>query len=238
MSSIRPVYKESLKAAARSGEKELWKASHEMNCACARAIGEAISESYWDDRLHPCALAVISEYGMSRVDWVLANTIQQMSEDGRISRSNKAWAAQTYIPDEPHRGEFMVPGHPCLLDRFVDETRRCWEDLKLFTKDQCEGPGDVSEYTGKIVAIDPEALSDHYKTREDQLFYVEGSADGEPSDGGLKIYGRFLNDGVGTYFYEKDLLGVLKREEVPAWAEERLDQIRTENDEMEIGGFV
>lgn len=235
MSSISPIYKESLKAAAISGEKMLWKASYERNCECAQAIQNAIAESYWDDRLHPCAGAVISEYGISRVNWVLANTIQQMPGDGRISRSNKAWAARTNIPSDPYCKSFVVQSHPCLVDFFVNETRQYWDDLNLFTKDQCEEPEDFTDFTGKIVVIDPDVLSDHYKTRDDQLFYVDGGFSSDPPDDELKVYGRFLNDGISTYFYRKDVLGILKDEETPAWVEKRLAQIQAEDNEMEIG---
>ena len=44
-------------------------------------------------RLNPdTAVSVVEKYGEERVAFVLANTLKQLSHDGRFSDGNKRWA--------------------------------------------------------------------------------------------------------------------------------------------------
>ena len=66
-----------------------------------QGIERAIAENYDGHRLSgECAKAVLGEYGIDRVNWVLANTIHEKSHDGRFSRGNKEWAARFTIPQD------------------------------------------------------------------------------------------------------------------------------------------
>lgn len=87
MDSRKPLYRHSLKEAVRHEEKDLWRESYKINCDCARAIERIIAENYDGKKLGPdLAEPIIQQYGFNRVNWVLANTVQQKKEDGRISR--------------------------------------------------------------------------------------------------------------------------------------------------------
>ena len=73
----KPVYKWSLRTAIDDGDTERWRASCRENCDCARAIERAISENYHDNVLQNGTAPILERYGFTRVQWVLANTIQE-----------------------------------------------------------------------------------------------------------------------------------------------------------------
>lgn len=99
MQEHKPLYLYSREEALRHGERDQWRDSYRENCDCdcARAIERAIAENYHDNGLEDCAGSILDRYGFTRVNWVLANTMQQKSYDGRFSEDNKRWARQFYI---------------------------------------------------------------------------------------------------------------------------------------------
>ena len=171
MADHEPVYRYSLREAIRNEEQDLWRESLKESCDCARAIERAIGENYHDNRLDDCAKAIIERYGFNRVNWVLANTVQQKAEDGRISAANKEWAKGFSIPNDDVRWHFTVESHPGLTDIFLNQARKAWQALGLFEGKHCTKDED---YRGKVVVIRPDVLKDEFKTPENQLFYAEG----------------------------------------------------------------
>ena len=104
------MYPYTAKEARERGELELWRANFRTNCACAGAIELAIRRDF--DGMHlwaDCAKSVIDQYGYKRVGFVLANTLQEQSYDGRYHETNKRWSRSIFVPDDGgHR-------HTCLL---------------------------------------------------------------------------------------------------------------------------
>ena len=87
MLSNEEMYPYTAKEARDRGELELWRANFRSNCACAGAIELAIRRDF--DGMHlkeGCAESVIEQYGYKRVGYVLANTLQMQSYDGRYHR--------------------------------------------------------------------------------------------------------------------------------------------------------
>ena len=119
------VYRQTGMYAREHGELDQFRQSNIANIACRAAIEKAIAENFDGMRLKADAAAqVLSEFGAERVQFVLANTVQQKSWDGRFSRENKAWAA--IFPIEPdvvmgmdRRVQFIVNSHPAVLDGFI-----------------------------------------------------------------------------------------------------------------------
>ena len=176
MSEYKPLYIWSLEYAGRSNERKLWRDSYKENCDCARAIEKAINSAYDYQKscLNDCAAPVIEQYGFDRVNWVLANTVQQKMHDGRFSMKNKAWARQFYIPQDEICWHFCVEAHPGLTDLFLDESRVLWQELGLFDGFQCESEQDEQlNYEGRVLVLRGSVLKDRYKTPEDQLFFAE-----------------------------------------------------------------
>lgn len=124
------IYKLSPEEARARGETALFRESKRMNVACKEAIEAAIRENF--DGMHlkkECIRPVMEEYGIDRVEWVLANTLRHLNYDGRFSRSNKEWAGSFAIPESGTQGydpglDFIVGSHPAVLDGFVNLVRR------------------------------------------------------------------------------------------------------------------
>lgn len=114
------IYPYSLEYAIKYNERDLWRESYQLNCDCARAIERAITENYDGRRLSgACAKTVLGEYGIDRVNWVLANTIHEKSHDGRFSQGNKEWATGFIIPQDTTQLQFVVDSHPGLVNLFT-----------------------------------------------------------------------------------------------------------------------
>ena len=115
------MYPYTAKVARERGELELWRANFRTNCACAGAIELAIRKGF--DGMHlwtDCAKSVIDQYGYKRVGFVLANTLQEQSYDGRYHENNKKWSRTIFIPEDGgHRHTFLINSHPAVLDGFV-----------------------------------------------------------------------------------------------------------------------
>ncbi len=128
------MYPYTAKEARERGELEQWRANFRANCACAGAIELAIREDF--DGMHlkeDCAKRVIDHYGYKRTAFVLANTLQEHSYDGRYHPTNIQWSQSIYIPpDGDHRYAFMVGSHPAVLDGFVTQYRAELAKLHLF----------------------------------------------------------------------------------------------------------
>ena len=137
MKDITPVYSYSAAYAREHGELDAYRASHKANVACKQAIEAAIREHYLNNRLgKEAAQQVIDQFGLERVQYVLANTVRQKDWDGRISPDNKAWAKNISVyEDRKHWGDdrnldFVVASHPGLTDLFTTQVRREAKELE------------------------------------------------------------------------------------------------------------
>ena len=95
------------------------------NVDCKQAIEQAISENFDGAYLKDgFEQALIERFGFDRVKYVLSNTVQMKSDDGRFSATNKEWARETEITElEAHRYQFIVESHPAVLDGFINRVR-------------------------------------------------------------------------------------------------------------------
>ena len=95
------------------------------NVDCKRAIEKGITENF-DGMILKTGFEddIIREFGLERMEYVLANTVQEKDFDGRFSQANKEWAKQTEITEkQEHRYQFVVESHPAVLDGFVNLIR-------------------------------------------------------------------------------------------------------------------
>lgn len=242
MSEVKPLYTWSLKDAVEYGEVDQWRESYKENCDCAREIERTISSHYRNNILEDCANDIIGRYGFDRVNYVLANTVQQKYDDGRISPENKAWARKLHIPKDDVRWHFCVESHPGLTDLFLGQIRRAWEQLGLFDNSHCvsEQNGEI-DYRGKLLALKPTVLKEDSRTPDNQLFLASGGFGCAPNSRGRKVFGRFLNDGEETHFYRGDFIGAVKDEFIPEWAAEKLAELdppdEAESEGITMGGM-
>lgn len=240
MSEHKPIYEWSLYEAIRLNEKDDWRISHAENCECARDIEKAIRENYKDNSLSDCIKPLIDAYGYDRVNWVLANTVQQTHSDDRYSADNKRWARTFRIPIDGHNKTFAVKSHPGLVNLMIGQARNAWQALGLYNYEHCESEtAGTPDYTRKVLVIDPRIFDDKFKTPEDQLFFATHGNGCRPQASGRKIYGFFLKDGEKTIYSRSEVLGVLKDEYLPDWAREKLDELYPSDEgEPEVQGIT
>lgn len=240
MSEHKPLYMWSLDYAVQSNERDLWRESHRENCDCARAIERAIAEAhdYQNHHLNDAAAPVIEQYGFDRVNFVLANTLQEKEHDGRFSAYNKAWAEAFYLPHDKERWQYCVDSHPVLTNAFLDQVRKAWQALGLFDASHCEPEKDGEiDYTDRVLVLKPDILKDEYKTPDYQLFLAEGGFGCTPNARGRKVFGQFLMDGEKTHYQRTDFIGVIRDEYLPEWAAEKLEEMN-EPEEDESSGMT
>lgn len=222
------LYLDSIETARRKNQISIWRASHQANIACKNAIEACIRQGF--DGMHlqeDCAKKVIEAYGFKRINWVLANTLQEKYWDGRFSRSNKDWSYGFMIPsDSQHNSEFVVETHPAVLDGFVSQVRQAYQQLNLFGAEQCY-PDSRAElnYEEKILVLSTEALRESCWNAANQLWYAHDGFGCSPHAIGRSIRCTCLGDGETTRWNRTDFVGVLKEEYLPEWALTKMQQL-------------
>ena len=104
--------------------------SHKFDRECKEAVEGTIRQNFDGMHLkHDIVKPLAEKYGAERMAFILANTLQQESWDGRFSRDNKEWASEFYIPENIVHGtdmnrELIVSSHPAVLDGFIGMFRR------------------------------------------------------------------------------------------------------------------
>ena len=124
-----PVYKGTLAQAMEERDVDAYLDSRKLNIDCKKAIEEAIALNF--DGLHlkeDAARQVLEQFGKERMTFVIANTLRELSYDGRFSRQNKDWAEHIEIPENINQGknlnqDYVIESHPAVLDGFIDMAR-------------------------------------------------------------------------------------------------------------------
>ncbi len=104
--------------------REQEKLEHGIRIECKDAIEKAVAENFDGYTLTgDVAEGVIRQYGKERVEIVLANTITQLSYDGRFSPDNKEWAKSLVPSADWQTRDYIVTSHPAVLDGFTSQAR-------------------------------------------------------------------------------------------------------------------
>ena len=142
-----PVYKGTLEQAMGERDVDAYLDSRKLNLDCKKAIEEAIRENF--DGLHlkqDAAKEVVERFGEERMNFVMANTIRELSHDGRFSRQNKDWAEHIEVPENISRGinlnlDYVIESHPAVLDGFIDMARA---EIRMQRIEQAIGENEVT----------------------------------------------------------------------------------------------
>ena len=171
----------------------------------------------------------VKQYGYKRMEHVLANTVQELSYDGRFHPDNKEWANRHYVPeDSEHNACFVVRSHPAVLDGFITEYRKLVMGLGLFDRKHCEPDSRELDYTGKVLVLSTDTLREACWSQKNQLWLAESGFGCSPTARGRSILCVCLGDGERTRWNRNDFVGVLKDEFLPDWARESLKQYQTQ----------
>ncbi len=119
------------------------------NVACKLAIEKGIKENYDGLRLgKDFEEDIIREHGIDRVLYVLANTVQQKSWDGRFSSDNKKWAKGYAISEDTLNRCFVVESHPAVVDGFINRIRKMEQGKSKIYFTKIEEKDDYGETVG------------------------------------------------------------------------------------------
>ncbi len=129
-----PLYHHTGSYAQEHGELDRYHASYQANIACKEAIEQAIADNYRDNRLNTaCVDQVLEQFGYERMLYVLANTVQQKEQDGRISHGNRAWAKTVPVTPAPDgfggdRNRYFIVDkcNTGLMDLFLTQARKAY----------------------------------------------------------------------------------------------------------------
>lgn len=121
-----PIYLQTARYANEHNEMEKYRGSHRLNEDCKHTIDEAIRNNFdgmhlkngFEDKL-------VEKFGMDRVAFIVATTINEHGWDGRYSRENKEWAKSIPMSEsEDERGYCCLNIHPAVLNGFTDMIRK------------------------------------------------------------------------------------------------------------------
>ena len=164
-------YGHTLSYAAEHGEVDKYMKSHKFDRECKEAVEETIRQNFDGMHLkHDIVKPLAEKYGAERMAFILANTLQQESWDGRFSRDNKTWASKFYIPENIVHGidmnrELIVSSHPAVLDGFIGMFRR--EVLEL-EKEMSAGQDAQKPETGRQETEQPQAEAERPEPQAEQ----------------------------------------------------------------------
>lgn len=92
------LYRYSLSEAKRYDEMNLWRDSHKENIRCRDVIDKMVSEQYSRNILpNEIIRSACKEFGIDRVGWVLANTVNENDYDGRYRPDTKSGQEPHFI---------------------------------------------------------------------------------------------------------------------------------------------
>ena len=126
------VYRQSAAYAREHNELLQYRESNRLNERCRDEIDAALAQRFDGMRLGAGAVEqVVAEYGLERTKYVLAAAIQIRDGDGRISRTNEAWANSVRTTKDIDERGFdracyyaSLQAHSCVLDGFANQVRK------------------------------------------------------------------------------------------------------------------
>lgn len=122
---------------------------------------------------------------------------------------------------------FCVDSHPAVLDGFIDLARKEWDALGMYDASHCIGEiGEQLDYTDRVCIFNAQRMKESHLHPEEQIFLAQSGFGCQPNSRGTKVYGRFLCDDEECYVTRQSLVGVMKDECIPEWAQEKLAELR------------
>lgn len=239
----KPLYTYPLRIAREQNEVDIYTENKEENIACKNGIEWMLRTNFDGMHLHgECAKELCDKYGMDRVAWVLANTVQHQTWDGRFRPHTREWADKFLIPTaaEDMTTDYCVSSHPEIVNGLIDQYRSYVQSVDVLNTSACIYGSRNDDYEGKLMVLRPLSLSEEYRTSENQYFFADSGLGCNPDKRCGEVFGRFLIDGEATQFRRGDFLGEADSYGLPEWAKQKLQELNdiSENDDcFEMGGM-
>lgn len=213
--------------AKRENELHLWQQSHRGNIACAAEIGAALQTLEGGPLPEDAVKPLLDKWGFKRVNFVLANSLNQLKDAEQVSAANLDWARVVYVPpDKKNNPAFAVRADPAALNALADQARAAYQALGLFSSAHCEPDSASLDFTGRVLVMSPGVMREDCWKQQDQLWYAHSGNGCRPNAMGRSILATCLSDGEQGRLLRGDIVGVLREECVPDWAREKLLELR------------
>ncbi len=230
-----PFYRYSFESAQDEDRINEYRESENENMRCRNYIEDSETgiyatayKDYVVDGDHSYAKGLVTEFGMERVMYVLANTVKSLSHDGRIRQEIKDWAEKFnfgFREERFDRNCIINQLNPGVIDILANNVLEEYKGLKLFDTSHCI-EGELGDITDKVIVLSPKCLKEEYWSPENQLWLATGGFGCEPNKIGRAVYATCLFDGEETRWDRHNVIGVIKPELMPEWAEYNLDKIK------------
>ena len=242
------VYPYSRGEARRLNETGRYDDSFRVNVDCARAVEQAIREHFSDadeSLSEGCAQSVLERFGFKRVNFVLANSLQELQKSVSckhlVSDETYRWGQRTFVPEDgKYNHYYMVDTAAGLLEGFISQAREAYQALELFGLEHCAGDPQEQNYTGKVLVMRPDTLKESCWDPRNMLWLGECGFGCSPHARGQAVYATCLGDGEKARWNRSDFTGVLNEQFLPDWAREKLEELRGPRQEQSgptIGGM-
>lgn len=106
-------------------------------------------------------------------------------------------------------------------ERFREEVEKLDIPVTVITQTDCIPDHYKNDINGKIIAINPAILKPEYQRADRQLFLVTGGFGASANARGSAVFCKNLYDGKNTRYERMDVLGEVKPECMPDWAEKK-----------------
>lgn len=176
------VYKHDFGYAREHEEIEAYRESLMANRECAAAIDKAVADNYNNYCLDGEAAIkqVVTEYGLERTLYVLANAVRHKEHDGRIAPANKKWAAENYILSDANAHDdrtlsYITTAHPGLIDLLVTRARKMPDEITPLVEEEIKAEAKrILESFNKLTT--PNSFSGtHYQVEISREFMFRAS---------------------------------------------------------------
>ena len=231
MERIKALYKNSLAHAVNANQVEAWNESHRENIRCKKEVEDLLENCQTKDDVALVHKKIIDEYGMERLDWILATNVMYRREDHLDQRG---WACQFNIPmgrapyDFSKKYILYCPAEA--ISQLIHCAQEYRKTMKLYDEKDCieHTKGEGTSYMGKILVLKPETLANEYQRPEFQLIYALDQYDNI-------IKGVDLCDTTQTNdYFPEEFFGVIRDDLIPEWAEENLQSFLMELNDIVI----
>ena len=219
--------------------------SFRVNVECARAIEQAVRDHFNETNellTEGCAQSVLEQFGFKRVNFVLANSLQEFHKSvckHLVSDETYQWGRKTFVPpDGKYNRYYAVDTAAALLESFIGQARDAYQALGLFGLEHCAGNPLEQDYKGRVLVMRPDTLRESCWDPHNQLWYGEGGFGCSPHSRGQAVYATCLGDGEKTRWNRSDFSGVLDEQYLPDWAREKLEELRTPQQEHDVGPIM
>jgi len=107
-------------------------------------------------------------------------------------------------------------------------------DISPISKSHCEPVSYEDSILNKVAVISPSCLKRGLVNSANQLVLVTGGFGANSNSRGRKVFVTNIASGEKETWCREDIMGTINNDNLPLWAQNRLQQITAEFDDMEI----